>query len=163
MWYTLHRITLSKPWLWIFEADTSRVIILQSICFPCQHYWSAQSCVLTTSGVEAGWIVSALQQISEMHNGFHLPLPVDRLLQDSETPMCVRNKFHLPSICDSGAKQVMLQSCEMWWWHVSKLICNVRSRSVWLTAGDMWIWMREVGCSFSWEQNVERKKPGSIH
>lgn len=54
---------------------------------------------------EAGWIVSALQQISEMHKGFHLPLPVDRLQQDSETPMCVRNKFHLPSICDSSANK----------------------------------------------------------
>ncbi len=108
--------------------------------------------------VEAGWIVSALQQISVMHNGFHLPLPVDRLQQDSETPKCVRNKFHLPSICDSSAKQVMLQSCEMWWWYVSKLICNVRSLAVWLTARDMWIWMWEVGCSFSREQNVEKKK-----
>ncbi|CAM4722859.1 unnamed protein product [Leuciscus chuanchicus] len=36
---------------------------------------------------KAGWIVSALQHISEMHKGFHLPQPVDRLQQDSETPI----------------------------------------------------------------------------
>lgn len=49
MWYKSPSISLDCG-LWIFEAAIAPVIILKSIGFPCQHHWSAQSCVLTTSG-----------------------------------------------------------------------------------------------------------------